>query len=156
MKNIDYTLYLCTDRDLMSSATIEESVEQAIKGGVTVVQLREKDCSSKDFYELALRVKKITDEHNIPLIINDRVDIALAVDAAGVHIGQSDLPASVVRKIIGEDKIVGVSAAKLAEANPKRLNESFTLTGMKYLSPPSSKSVKSNLISSLANIPNPL
>ena len=116
MKNIDYTLYLCTDRDLMSSATIEESVEQAIKGGVTVVQLREKDCSSKDFYELALRVKKITDEHNIPLIINDRVDIALAVDAAGVHIGQSDLPASVVRKIIGEDKIVGVSAAKLAEA----------------------------------------
>ena len=116
MKNIDYTLYLCTDRDLMSSATIEESVEQAIKGGVTVVQLREKDCSSKDFYELALRVKKITDEHNIPLIINDRVDIALAVDAAGVHIGQSDLPAYVIRKIIGEDKIVGVSAAKLAEA----------------------------------------
>lgn len=114
--NIDYTLYLCTDRDLMSTDTIEESVEQAVKGGCTVVQLREKHCSSKEFYELAVRVKKITDGYHVPLIINDRVDIALAVDAAGVHIGQSDLPASVVRNIIGKDKIIGVSAAKLEEA----------------------------------------
>ncbi len=115
-KNIDYTLYLCTDRDLMSSDTIEESVELATKGGCTVIQLREKDCSSKDFYELAVRVKKITDRYNVPLIINDRVDIAMAVDAAGVHIGQNDLPADVVRQIIGKDKIIGVSAAKLEEA----------------------------------------
>ena len=87
MKNkIDYTLYLCTDRDLMSTDTIEESVEQAVKGGCTVVQLREKNCSSKEFYELAVRVKEITDRYHVPLIINDRVDIALAVDAAGVHI----------------------------------------------------------------------
>ncbi len=114
--NIDYTLYLCTDRDLMSTDTIEESVEQAVKGGCTVVQLREKYCSSKEFYELAVRVKEITDRYHVPLIINDRVDIAMAVDAAGVHIGQSDLPASVVRKIIGNDKIIGVSAAKLEEA----------------------------------------
>lgn len=114
--NIDYTLYLCTDRDLMSTDTIEESVEQAVKGGCTVVQLREKHCSSKEFYELAVRVKKITDGYHVPLIINDHVDIALAVDAAGVHIGQSDLPASVVRNIIGKDKIIGVSAAKLEEA----------------------------------------
>lgn len=114
--NIDYTLYLCTDRDLMSTDTIEESVEQAVKGGCTVVQLREKHCSSKEFYELAVRVKEITDGYHVPLIINDRVDIALAVDAAGVHIGQSDLPASVVRNIIGKDKIIGVSAAKLEEA----------------------------------------
>lgn len=117
MKNkIDYTLYLCTDRDLMSTDTIEESVEQAVKGGCTVVQLREKNCSSKEFYELAVRVKEITDKYHVPLIINDRVDIALAVDAAGVHIGQSDLPASVVRNIIGKDKILGVSAARQEEA----------------------------------------
>lgn len=115
-QSIDYTLYLCTDRDLMSSKTIEESVEASIKGGCTLVQLREKDCSSKDFYELAVRVKKITDSYNVPLIINDRVDIAMAVDAAGVHVGQSDLPATVVRKIIGNDKIIGVSAANLNEA----------------------------------------
>lgn len=117
MKNkIDYTLYLCTDRDLMSSATIEENVELAIRGGCTVIQLREKNCSSKEFYDLAVSVKKITDKYNVPLIINDRVDIAMAVDAAGVHIGQSDLPADVVRRIIGDDKIIGVSTAKLAEA----------------------------------------
>ena len=117
MKNkIDYTLYLCTDRDLMSSATIEENVELAIKGGCTVIQLREKNCSSKEFYDLAVSVKKITDKYNVPLIINDRVDIAMAVDAAGVHIGQNDLPADVVRRIIGDDKIIGVSTAKLAEA----------------------------------------
>ncbi len=117
MKNkIDYTLYLCTARDLMSTDTIEESVEQAVKGGCTVVQLREKNCSSKEFYELAVRVKEITDRYHVPLIINDRVDIALAVDAAGVHIGQSDLPASVVRNIIGKDKILGVSAARREEA----------------------------------------
>lgn len=114
--NIDYTLYLCTDRDLMSTKTVEESVELAIKGGCTLVQLREKDCSSKEFYELAVRVKKITDHYDIPLIINDRVDIAMAVDAAGVHIGQSDIPASIVRNILGKDKIIGVSAAKLDEA----------------------------------------
>lgn len=117
MKNkIDYTLYLCTDRDLMSSATIEENVELAIKGGCTVIQLREKNCSSKEFYDLAVSVKKITDKYNVPLIINDRVDIAMAVDAAGVHIGQSDLPADVVRRIIGDDKIIGISTAKLDEA----------------------------------------
>lgn len=117
MKNkIDYTLYLCTDRDLMSSATIEENVELAIKGGCTVIQLREKNCSSKEFYDLAVSVKKITDKYNVPLIINDRVDIAMAIDAAGVHIGQSDLPADVVRRIIGDDKIIGVSTAKLDEA----------------------------------------
>ena len=117
MKNkMDYTLYLCTDRNLMTTKTIEESVELAIQGGCTVVQLREKDCSSLEFYQLALRVKAITDPYHVPLIINDRMDIALAVNADGVHVGQSDLPASVVRKMIGQDKILGVSASSLAEA----------------------------------------
>lgn len=113
---IDYTLYLCTDRGLMSTKTLEEAVERAIKGGCTVIQLREKDCTSREFYETAKRIHEITKRFNVPLIINDRVDIALAVDADGVHVGQSDLPAAVVRSIIGEDKIVGVSATNLSEA----------------------------------------
>ena len=113
---IDYTLYLCTDRGLMSTPTLEEAVESAIQGGVTLVQLREKDCSSREFYDTALSIKAVCDRHNVPLIINDRLDIALAVDAAGVHVGQSDLPASVVRRIVGPDKIVGVSTATVEEA----------------------------------------
>lgn len=115
-QNIDYTLYLCTDRSLMRTATIEEMVESAIRGGVTIVQLREKDCSSREFLDTAVRVKKITDRYHIPLIINDRVDIAMAVDAAGVHLGQSDLPVTIARQLLGEEKIIGVSAAKPEEA----------------------------------------
>lgn len=109
-RQADYSLYLCTDRNLMSTKTLEAAVEQALKGGVTVVQLREKECSSREFYETAVSIKKITERYQVPLIINDRVDIALAVDAQGVHIGQSDLPAKEVRRLIGSDKIIGVSA----------------------------------------------
>ncbi|GAA0076806.1 thiamine phosphate synthase [Clostridium sp. CTA-5] len=113
---IDYSIYLVTDRDLMSTDTLEEAVEEAIKGGCTLVQLREKECTSLDFYNTALNIKKVTEKYNIPLIINDRVDIAMAVDAAGVHVGQSDIPSSVIRNIIGNDKIIGVSASSLEEA----------------------------------------
>jgi len=113
---IDYALYLCTDRKVMSTTTIEEAVELALIGGCTIVQLREKECSSKEFYELALRVKRITDTYQVPLIINDRVDIALAINAAGVHVGQSDLPASAVRQMLGNKRILGVSASSLLEA----------------------------------------
>jgi thiamine-phosphate pyrophosphorylase len=115
-RKIDYTLYLCTDRDLMSTDTLEEAVEQAIRGGCTLVQLREKDCSSLDFYRTALSVKTVADRYGIPLIINDRADIALAVGADGVHAGQSDLPCTVLRKILGNDRIVGISAATVEEA----------------------------------------
>lgn len=107
---VDYTLYLCTDRDLMTTDTITEAVELAIKGGVTVVQLREKDCSGRKFLEVAHEVKEITDAYEVPLIINDRLDIAMAVDADGVHLGQKDLPATVARELLGPDKIIGVSA----------------------------------------------
>lgn len=107
---VDYTLYLCTDRDLMTTDTIEEAVELAIKGGATIVQLREKECSGREFLEIAHTVKVVTDAYEIPLIINDRVDIALAVDADGVHLGQKDLPAEVARELLGPDKIIGVSA----------------------------------------------
>lgn len=114
--NIDYTLYLVSDRDVLKGRDLCEAIEASIKGGVRLVQLREKDTSSLDFYNLAVAVKKIADKYNVPLIINDRIDIALAVDAAGVHVGQSDIPAKVARKIIGEDKILGISAATLEEA----------------------------------------
>lgn len=114
--HFDCTLYLVTDRDLMTTKTVEESVELAIKGGVTLVQLREKDVSSREFYQTALKVKKITAHYHVPLIINDRVDIALAADADGVHVGQSDLPADIVRRIIGPDKFLGVSAGNVEAA----------------------------------------
>ena len=107
---VDYTLYLCTDRELMSEDTLEKSVELAIQGGVTVVQLREKDCSGREFLQVAREVKQITDAYEIPLIINDRIDIAMAVDADGVHLGQSDIPAHTARELLGPDKIIGVSA----------------------------------------------
>ena len=112
---IDYSLYLWTDRGLMTSATIEESVEAAVRGGATVVQLREKDCSSREFYELGLRVREITARYGVPLFVNDRADIALAVGADGVHVGQSDLPCKAVRAI-APGMLVGVSASSLAEA----------------------------------------
>lgn len=112
----DYTLYLVTDRMLMSTVTLCEAVEQAITGGCTMVQLREKNISSLDFYNLAKAVRHITNKYNVPLIINDRIDIALSMGAQGVHIGQSDIPASVARKIIGRDMLLGVSASFLPEA----------------------------------------
>jgi thiamine-phosphate pyrophosphorylase len=115
--NIDYTLYLVTDRELMAANTIEECVKQAVSGGCTVVQLREKTASSREFYETAVRVRKITADCGVPLIINDRTDIALAVNADGVHIGQDDLPYDAVRRIMGKDAIIGVSVSNVAEAS---------------------------------------
>ena len=113
---IDYTLYLCTDRGLMTSDTIEEAVEEAILGGTGVIQLREKDIDARDFYKMAVSLKEITSKYHVPLIINDRVDVALACDADGVHIGQRDIPAKLVREMIGPDKLLGVSAATVEEA----------------------------------------
>lgn len=113
---IDYSLYLVTDRDVLVDIDIYTGVEEAIKGGVTVVQLREKSLGTLEFYNMAVKIKNITDKYKIPLIINDRIDIAKAIDAAGVHLGQSDMPADIARNIIGNDKILGVSTATLAEA----------------------------------------
>ena len=112
----DYSLYLVTDRMLMSTKTLGEAVEQAVIGGCTMVQIREKEILSLDFYVLASEMKKITDRYGIPLIINDRMDIAMAVGAAGIHIGQKDIPADIARKVIGKDMLLGVSAVSAAEA----------------------------------------
>ena len=115
MKNLDLSLYLVTDK----SDDVEKflkTIEDGIKGGVSVVQIREKTADTLDFYNLALKVKEITTKYDVPLIINDRVDVALAIDAEGVHVGQSDMPCDVTRKLVGPDKIVGVSAATIDEA----------------------------------------
>ena len=116
MNNIDYSVYLVTDRDLLKGRKLTEVIEEAILGGTSIVQLREKYASSLEFYEVAKEVKKITDKYNVPLIINDRIDIALAIDASGVHLGQSDIPCSIARKILPQGKIIGVSAHNLNEA----------------------------------------
>lgn len=113
---MDYTLYLVTDRILAGARDFDDLVGRAVCGGCTLVQLREKDASSGELYERALRLKRVTDYFHVPLIIDDRVDIMLAVDAAGVHLGQSDLPAGAARRLIGQDKILGVSARTVEEA----------------------------------------
>ncbi|WP_429957860.1 thiamine phosphate synthase [Enterococcus sp. AZ196] len=107
---MDLTLYLVTGRYDFSDEKFLAVIEEACKNGVTLVQLREKELVTGKFYELALNVKAITDRYHIPLIINDRVDICLAVDAAGVHIGDDEMPVAVVRSLIGAEKILGVSA----------------------------------------------
>lgn len=109
-KAMDLTLYLVTGRYDFHDDQFLAVIEEACKNGVTLVQLREKTLLTGAFYELALKVKAITDRYHIPLIINDRVDICLAVDAAGVHIGDDELPVDVVRSLIGSEKILGVSA----------------------------------------------
>lgn len=111
----DYTLYLVTDRSV-SGETLCETVEQAILGGCTMVQLREKALPPLDFYKQALEIKRITTEYQIPLIINDRMDIAMAVNAEGVHIGQNDIPAEAVRRAIGREMLLGVSVSCVQEA----------------------------------------
>ncbi|KUO76029.1 MAG: thiamine-phosphate synthase [Desulfosporosinus sp. BRH_c37] len=112
---VDYSLYLVTDRGLLGGRDLEDSIALAIKGGVTLVQLREKSVSTLKFLQLARRVKEITSRYHIPLIINDRLDIALAVDADGLHVGQDDLPMLKARELF-PNKIIGVSASTLAEA----------------------------------------
>ncbi|WP_291857971.1 thiamine phosphate synthase [Marinilabilia sp.] len=113
-------LYLVTDRDLSLGRPLREIVEKAVKGGVTMVQLREKSASTRDFIQEALEIKSFLRHHGIPLVINDRVDVALAIDADGVHLGQSDMHWEMARRLLGPDKIIGLSIEKekqLKEAN---------------------------------------
>lgn len=116
MKLFDLSLYLVTDRSLSLGRSLESVVAQAVEGGVTMVQLREKDCSTLEFYEQAILLKKCLHPYNIPLIINDRLDIALACDAEGLHIGQSDMPYDIARKLLGRDKIIGLSVECIQDA----------------------------------------
>lgn len=112
----ELTLYLVTGRYDFDEESFLNVIKTACENGVTLVQLREKEATTNDFYRLAQKVKDLTDRFDVPLIINDRVDVCLAVDAAGVHIGDDELPIEVVRRLIGNDKILGVSAKDVERA----------------------------------------
>lgn len=116
MKNFDPALYLVTDRMLSKGRPVELIVMQAVKGGVTMVQLREKESTTLDFVNLAKKLKRLLTPLHIPLIINDRLDVALAADADGLHIGQQDMPYSIARKLLGNDKIIGLSVENVDQA----------------------------------------
>ncbi len=112
----DYSIYLVTDDGCLQGRALLDCVREALEGGVTLVQYRAKTASSAEMYAEALQLKALCDSFNVPLIINDRLDIAMAVGAAGVHLGQDDLPCAAARKILGEDYLIGVSAHNPAEA----------------------------------------
>ncbi len=109
-------LYLVTNRYQDSLESFLEKVEMACRSGVTIVQLREKNLTTNQYYQLAKEVKEITDSYQVPLIIDDRLDVCLAVDAAGLHIGDDELPVPVARQVLGPDKILGVTAKTVKRA----------------------------------------
>lgn len=113
---IDTTLYLVTDSTDKSEDEFLDILEKGCMGGITLLQLREKKRSGRDFLALALKAKTITDKYNIPFIINDRIDVALASGASGVHVGQSDIPVHYARMLLGKDKIVGATAKTVDQA----------------------------------------
>ena len=113
---VDYSLYLVTDSTGFEENEFLNKIEEACKYGITLLQLREKEKCGRDFLNLAFKVKKITDKYNIPLIINDRIDISMAVDAAGVHVGQSDINVKYARKLLGNNKIIGATTKTVEEA----------------------------------------
>ncbi len=115
-EEVNYSLYLITDRKGLGDKELQDSVEAAVKGGVTLVQLREKNLTGNEYYQTAVSLKRLLRKYNVPLIINDRVDIALAACADGVHLGPEDLPIPIARKILGPDMIIGASANCVEEA----------------------------------------
>jgi thiamine-phosphate pyrophosphorylase len=115
-KNLDTTLYFITDSTCVPEERFLPVVEAACKGGATIIQLREKDKSTREYMRLATATHEIAARYGIPLIIDDRVDVALAIGAEGVHVGHSDMPAHLARKLMGDDKIVGVTAKTVPQA----------------------------------------
>ena len=112
----DSSMYFITDSTNYSEEEFLYRVEQALMGGITLLQLREKDKSTREYMEHADKVHTLTKKYNVPLIIDDRVDVALAIDAEGVHVGQSDMPVSIARKLMGDDKIVGATTKTVEQA----------------------------------------
>ena len=113
---MDYSVYLVTDRGLSRGRTTLDIVRAAIKGGVSCVQLREKTCGTRQFIEEAMAIRSLLARHNVPLIINDRVDVALAVKADGVHLGQQDMSCRMARQLLPESMLIGISAESLGDA----------------------------------------
>ena len=116
MRDFDTSLYFITDSYNYTEQEFLFRVEEALKGGVTLMQLSEKEKSTREYIELAQKVHDITQKYNVPLIIDDRVDVALAVDAEGVHVGRSDMPVKLARKIMGKNKIVGATTKTIEQA----------------------------------------
>ena len=116
MNKIDTSLYFITDSSDYEEAEFLSRVEEALKGGVSIVQLREKNRTTREYIELGKKVHKITQKYKVPLIIDDRLDVAMAIDAEGVHLGQSDMQISTARKIWGEDKIIGATTKTVEQA----------------------------------------
>jgi len=116
MNKNDLLLYLCTDQGFLGERNFADIIEEAIAGGVTMLQIREKNACTREFFEVACVARNITKVRRIPLVINDRLDVALAVEADGLHIGQSDLPLQAVRKIAGGKLFIGVSAGTVEDA----------------------------------------
>jgi thiamine-phosphate pyrophosphorylase len=112
----DTSLYFITDSTGFTEEEFLRRTESALRGGVTLLQLREKEKTTREYLTLAEKVHELTEKYNVPLIIDDRVDIAMAVDAEGVHLGQSDMPVSVARKLLGPDKIIGATAKTVPQA----------------------------------------
>ena len=113
---LDTTLYFITDSTTVSEEKFLPSVEAACKGGATIIQLREKKKTTREYMELAAKVHDITSRYNVPLIIDDRVDVALAIGAEGVHVGQTDMPVAIARKLMGPNKIVGATTKTVPQA----------------------------------------
>ncbi len=152
-------VYLVTDNGQLKGRDFFDVVEESLKGGVTLVQLREKNITSREFYEKALKLREITKKYNVPLIINDRVDIAMAVNADGVHVGQKDIPVSEVKRISGGKLIVGATAntVELAKEAEKQ-GADYIGSGAMFSTPtkddakPMTKDMLKNIVNSV-NIP---
>lgn len=122
MKKEDLLLYAITDRTWLGDETLYSQVEQALKGGATMIQIREKELAEEDFYEEAVEIQKLCRSYRVPLIINDNVELAKKIDADGVHVGQSDMEAGAVRSMLGPDKIIGVTAKTIEQAQFAQAN----------------------------------
>lgn len=116
MKKLDTSLYFITDSTGFTEEEFLRRVEQALEGGVTLVQIREKDKTTRQYISLAQKVHEITQRYNVPLLVDDRVDVALAINAEGVHLGQTDMPVATARRILGPDKIIGATAKTVDQA----------------------------------------
>ncbi|MEO1768975.1 thiamine phosphate synthase [Candidatus Enterococcus ferrettii] len=151
MKKELLTLYLVTGRYDFTEEQFLTIIEEACQNGVTLVQLREKELSTYDFYQLALKVKEVTSRYRVPLIINDRLDICLAVDADGLHIGDDELPVSVARYLLGPDKFLGVSAKSL-ERSLEAQSEGADYLGVGAIFPTQTKDSQLTPIATLKEI----
>ena len=138
MKNFDTSLYFITDSTGFCEEEFLHRVEEALKGGVTLLQIREKNKSTREYIDLAEKVHILTKKYNVPLIVDDRIDVAMAIDAEGVHLGQEDMKVSLARKILGPDKIIGATTKTVPQAK-KAQTEGADYLGVGAIYPTTTK-----------------